>query len=155
MSIGISREWANVWELLNNAFLNVDAPYPDLEQQVLNHDYLAGMRFHTWDMSDEEYHFTLPWILRDLVTYHTPDPVDNQGGDEVLWSLQPWISETAMFSMKLRRLDLFDTNQGVAIIAWLEKARVLPGFSLSQKEIDSAIYHWRDHVVRHSSGVGP
>ncbi|HEY3413109.1 MAG TPA: hypothetical protein VGM51_08625 [Armatimonadota bacterium] len=147
MSEDIPPGWEKVWQILDSAFDIVAPSHKSLEQHVHNHDYLAEMRFHIWDMSDDEYQFTLPWILKDLVTYHTPDPVDNAGGDEVLWSIQPWGDDPSIQSRTLERLELFDRRQVVAILAWLEMARRLPGFSLSEDEINSAYTFWKTKLA--------
>jgi hypothetical protein len=134
--------------MLDEAFADVRAPTVDLEANVLDCAYLATMRYHISDMTEDEYHYTLPWLLKDIVIHHPGNPVDNLGADEVIWSLQPWGSDPTSLTLDMRRLGLFSPPQALAIISWLDGARALEGYSLSEDEIDSAVAFWQDFLER-------
>lgn len=143
----LEPRWKRIFRLLDEAFSDVEPPFPDLVEDTRNHAYLADMRFHTRDMSDEEYVYTLPWLLKDLVTHHNPDPEDDSGRDAVMFSLYPTQWDLSIYKRAIVRLSNIDSRKGRAIVAWLKAAQRLPGFELSQPAIKQYLEYWQERVT--------
>lgn len=145
MQPGQDPVWESVFRLLDEAFSDVEVPYPELAEDTRDHAFLADMRFHACDMSDEEYVYTLPWLLKDLVTHHDLDSL-NGGGDSVLFSLCPSQAAMSLYQRGIARLSAIDSRKGRAIVAWLKAARLLPGFECSQLLIEEYLDYWEERV---------